>query len=612
MGENKNFILAIGLCVIVLFGWQALIGAPQMQQERLKQEQRQTAETGARTPQPATGGSQTPQPPVGTSTGNLPLPATVPGITLTPMMTRNAALAASPRIEVDTPSLSGSIALKGGRIDDLLLRNYRETVDASSANIHLFSPSGLKGAYYAEFGWSSDPAAKIKVPTSTTIWAAKPGARLTPETPVELTYDNGEGLIFHRTISVDKDYMFSVKQEVENRSSNAVTLFPYGLLSRHGKPDIQGFYILHEGLIGVLGEEGLHEIDYDDVVDDGTKTVVSTGGWLGIIDKYWGAVLIPNQKDEVTARFSASPLGEIFTYQTDYLGSGITAAPGNRASIENRLFAGAKVVSIIDNYDEKLGITNFDLMIDWGWFYFITKPMFVLIDFFFKLIGNFGLAILASTVVIKLIFFPLAHKSYVSMSKMKKLQPEIAKMKDRYGDDRAAQQKAMMELYKKEKVNPMSGCLPIMLQIPVFFALYKVLFGTIEMRHAPFFGWIQDLAAPDPTTLFNLFGLIPWVPPSFIPLVGVWPIIMGITMFIQMRLNPAPPDPVQAMIFNWMPLFFMFLLASFPAGLVIYWAWNNTLSVAQQWYIMNQQGVKVDLLGNIREMFGSSKSDEKS
>lgn len=608
MGENKNFILAIGLCVIVLFGWQALIGVPQMEKERLKQEQSQSTAQNTAAPQPAPGTSQAPQPSAGGVSGNLPLPGSV----LTPMMTRSAALAVSPRVEVDTPSLSGSIALIGGRIDDLLLRDYRETVDRDSDNISLFSPSGLKGAYYAEFGWSADPKAKIKVPTSSTLWTAKAGAKLTPETPVELSFDNGEGLIFHQTISVDKNFMFSISQEVENNSSNAATLFPYGLLSRHGKPETQDFYILHEGLIGVLGEEGLHEIDYDDVVDDGTKTVETTGGWLGIIDKYWGAVLIPDQKEKVTARFSANTLQDIVTYQTDYLGKGITVAPGNSIAIENRLFAGAKVVSIIDDYDENLGITNFDLLIDWGWFYFITKPMFMLIDFFFKLIGNFGLAILASTVVIKLIFFPLAHKSYVSMSKMKKLQPEIAKMKDRYGDDRAGQQKAMMELYKKEKVNPMSGCLPIVLQIPVFFALYKVLFGTIEMRHAPFFGWIQDLAAPDPTTFFNLFGLIAWTPPALIPMVGVWPIIMGITMFIQMRLNPSPPDPVQAMIFNWMPLFFMFLLASFPAGLVIYWAWNNTLSVAQQWYIMNQQGVKVDLFGNIRAMFGGPKSDQNS
>jgi len=383
-------------------------------------------------------------------------------------------------------------------------------------------------------------------------------------------------------------------------------------LSRHGTPKTKNYYILHEGLIGVLGEKGLHEIKYKAVVEDGPTTVETTGGWLGIVDKYWGAVLIPNQKEKVAARFSSNTRNDVTTYQTDYLGKGITTLPGKRASIDSQLFAGAKVVSIIDGYVEKLKITNFDLLIDWGWFYFITKPMFMLIDFFYTLIGNFGIAILLSTVVIKLLFFPLAHKSYVSMSKMKKLQPEIAKMKERFGDDRAKQQQAMMELYKKEKVNPMSGCLPIVLQIPVFFSLYKVLFGTIEMRHAPFFGWIQDLAAPDPTTLFNLFGLIPWTPPALIPMIGVWPLIMGVTMFIQMRLNPAPPDPVQAMVFNWMPLFFVFLLASFPAGLVIYWAWNNTLSVSQQWYIMNQQGVKVDLLGNIRDMFKSSKKDKST
>jgi len=609
MGDNKNFFLAIALSVIVLFGWQYLIGGPQLDKKRAQQEQSQTAKTNTSPTQSGTSGSQAPQPSVANAPENLPLSG---GSAVTPAVSREAALGQSPRIMVDTPSLTGSIALKGGRIDDLLLRKYRETVDPESANISLFSPAGIKGAYYAEFGWSSDPKVKIKLPTATTMWSAKPGAKLTPETPVQLEYDNGEGLIFRRTISVDEDYMFSVSQEVENRSSKPVTLYPYGLLSRHGKPKIQGFYILFEGLIGMLGEQGLYEVKYDAVVEDGTTSVETTGGWIGIIDKYWGAVLIPDQKEKVTARFSSSARGDINIFQTDYLGQGVTAAPGNVAAVQNRLFAGAKVVSIINNYNDKLGITNFDLLIDWGWFYFITKPMFMLIDFFYTLIGNFGIAILLSTVVIKAIFFPLAHKSYVSMSKMKKLQPEIAKMKERFGDDRAKQQQAMMELYKKEKVNPMSGCLPIVLQIPVFFALYKVLFGTIEMRHAPFFGWIQDLAAPDPTTIFNLFGLIPWMPPSFIPLIGVWPIIMGITMFVQMRLNPAPPDPIQAQIFNWMPLFFMFLLASFPAGLVIYWAWNNTLSVTQQWYIMNKQGVKVDLIGNIRAVFKKSKSDQKS
>ncbi len=607
MGENRDFILAIVLSVIVLFAWQAFVGVPQVEKERAKQEASQT--TGnAPVPQPAPDGSQIPKPSTGQSASSLP----VPGGVVVPARSRELALAASPRIIVDTPNLSGSIGLLGGRIDDLLLKNYRETVKPDSKNIALFSPSGAKNAYYAEYGWWVDPKAKIKIPTATTVWTAKPGAKLTPENPVELEYDNGEGLIFRRTISVDKDYMFSISQEVENKSKTAVTLHPYGLLSRHGKPEIQDFYILHEGLIGVLGEDGLQEVDYDDVDEDGAITIESTGGWLGIVDKYWGAVLIPDQKEKVTARFSSQKVGDKSTYQTDFIGKGVIAAPGRSVKTENQLFAGAKVVSIVDAYDKSLNITQFDLLIDWGWFYFITKPMFVLIDFFFKFFGNFGVAILMATVVIKLIFFPLAHKSYVSMSKMKKLQPEIAKLRERYGEDRAKQQQAMMELYKKEKVNPMSGCLPILLQIPVFFALYKVLFGTIEMRHAPFFGWIQDLAAQDPTTLFNLFGLIPWTPPSIIPLIGVWPIIMGITMFIQMRLNPAPPDPIQAQIFNWMPLFFMFLLASFPAGLVIYWAWNNTLSVAQQWYIMRKQGVKIELWDNLKGIFSGSKSNQSS
>ena len=348
------------------------------------------------------------------------------------------------------------------------------------------------------------------------------------------------------------------------------------------------------------------------MIDEPARTFDTTGGWLGITDKYWATALIPDQARANRARFASGTIGPVRTFQADYLGEGITVPAGGQAAITNRLFAGAKEVSVIDGYETAFGIDRFELLIDWGWFYFITKPLFFLIDYSFRLFGNFGAAILFVTVLIKLAFFPLANRSYKSMAGMKKVQPEMLKIRDRYKDDKVKQQQAMMELYKREKINPLSGCLPILLQIPVFFALYKVLFVTIEMRHAPFIGWIKDLSAPDPTSMFNLFGLIPWDPPGFL-LIGIWPLLMGISMFLQMRLNPPPPDPTQAMIFNWMPVLFTFLLASFPAGLVIYWTWNNALSMAQQYYIMRRQGVEVNLWENTVAVFKGSKSpDEKT
>ena len=436
--------------------------------------------------------------------------------------------------------------------------------------------------------------------------------------PVTLTYDNGEGLEFRRTISVDDKYLFTIKDDVSNKSGSPVTLFPYALISRHGTPQTAGYYVLHEGLIGVLGESGLQEFTYKNIEDKKSVSCDVTNGWLGITDKYWAATLLPDTTARLKARFSTSMLGTIRTFQTDYLLDAQTIAPGATASVNARLFAGAKEVSIvginfpfvgIGGYNKELGLNHFDLLIDWGWFYFITKPMFLVMDFFFRLFGNFGLAILMVTVLVKIVFFPLANKSYASMAKMKAVQPQMMALRERYANDKAKQQQELMELYKREKINPLAGCLPIVIQIPVFFSLYKVLFVTIEMRHAPFFGWIHDLSAQDPTNIFNLFGLIP-LDPTVLPLIGPVPalwesgrIIMGITMWVQMKLNPAPPDPTQAMIFNWMPLIFTFMLANFPAGLVIYWAWNNLLSVVQQSVIMRKHGAKIELFDNIKTMF---------
>jgi YidC/Oxa1 family membrane protein insertase len=506
-------------------------------------------------------------------------------------------LSAAPRIAIDTPSLRGSIALKGARIDDLVLKEFRVSVKPDSQNVILMSPEGGPEPYFAEHGWSVGQGAGVKAPVSDTVWTAEPNATLTPAKPVTLTWNNGEGVTFRRTIAVDGEYMFTITQEVENGTSQPISLRPYALIYRQGHPHVEGLYILHEGLLGVMGSEGLQEIKYKDAQDK-TASFKDQSGWLGFTDKYWAAALIPDQKAEYSARFIGQAKNAPEYYQTDYMLGPVTVAPGAKQTVSSMLFAGAKQVNVIDAYETKYGIKLFERMIDWGWFYFITKPLFHALDFFFRLVGNFGVAILIVTVLVKLAFFPLANKSYESMSKMKKLQPEMKRLQERYKDDRVKQQQELMALYKKEKINPMSGCLPILIQIPVFFALYKVIYVTIEMRHAPFFGWIQDLSAPDPTTIFNLFGLIPWDPPHMLML-GVWPIIMGITMFLQMKLNPAPPDPVQAQIFTWMPVMFTFLLASFPAGLVIYWSWNNILSILQQWTIMKRQGVDVNLLENI-------------
>ena len=595
--ENREMMLAIGLCAVVLIAWQFFIGLPTVNQERERQQQAVQQQQQQQTP--SANQSTVPQPGDSTTTAPTVGDAAVPTVE-----NRETVLAASVRVPIRTDKLRGSINLNGGRIDDLLLSEYRETVDKDSANITLLSPSGARNAFYAEFGWVAAKGSQIKVPNAKTVWTAPANAELTPSSPVTLSWDNGEGLTFERTISVDEDYLFTIEDAVTNTSGDQALLHSFGLVSRQGTPQIEGFYILHEGLIGVLGEDGLLEIDYDDLEgEDRVQSYESNAGWLGITDKYWAVALIPNQTSPFLGRFGNHAKSDKPIYQADYLSRSAVQVPaGGKAQTTNHLFAGAKVVSTIDRYQEELKVNNFELLIDWGWFYFITKPLFKVIDFFYKFLGNFGLAILAVTVVIKLVFLPLANKSYASMSKMKALQPEVTKLRERYGDDRQKMQQEMMELYKKEKVNPMSGCWPIMIQIPVFFALYKVLFGTIEMRHQPFFGWIQDLSAPDPTSLFNLFGLIPWEPPLFL-MIGVWPILMGITMFVQMRLNPPPPDPTQAMIFNWMPLFFTFLLATFPAGLIIYWAWNNFLSILQQAYIMKRHGVKVELWTNIKNMF---------
>jgi YidC/Oxa1 family membrane protein insertase len=631
MTDNRNTILAVILSGLVLIAWQYFYNVPQMEKQRAAQQaQTELQKKSAPAPGGAATTSTTPQ------AGNPPPPAnSPPAASNAPVVDRDTAIAAAPRVKIETPSITGSISLKGARIDDLSLVKFRETVDPASPPIVLYSPSGTANPYYAEFGWVPAERSAVRLPDQNTVWKQESIGALTPTSPVVLRYDNGEGLTFRRTISVDDRYLFTIKDEVTNTGSAPVTLYPFALISRHGTPPVSGYYILHEGLIGYLGDEGEQQYTYKKIDDapvlanrNGAKgyEFTATDGWLGITDKYWASALLPDINARLKASYSSSQLGNIRTYQTDYLEDPQTIPIGGTGSVNARLFAGAKEAGVVglnfpilgfDGYNKHLSLNHFDLLIDWGWFYFITKPMFLGLDFFYRFFGNFGISILLVTVIVKLLFFPLANKSYASMAKMKSVQPQLQALKERYPDDKVKQQQEMMEIYKKEKINPIAGCLPVAIQIPVFFSLYKVLFVTIEMRHAPFYGWIKDLSAPDPTNLFTLFGLIP-ADPTQLPLfghylwLGIWPIIMGITMWFQMKLNPTPPDPTQKIIFDWMPLIFTFMLAGFPAGLVIYWAWNNLLSVLQQSFIMRRNGVKVELFDNLKATFLPKKAESKT
>ena len=600
MIENRNLIIAVALSLIILLGYQFYVGEKYEQPPVDQQQGELAGET-------AEGGAPTAPLAPPTAIGEPRLPATAPGATPEAEEVaeedRETILAeGGPRVKISSPLLSGSIALTGARIDDLTLIGYREDLDPDSGKIVLLSPLGSAAAYYTQFGWVSDTG--IEVPTPDTVWQAN-GDTLSPASPVTLTWDNGQGLKFSQTYALDENYMFTITQRVDNTGGQPVPLYPYGLISRWSTPKVTGFFIMHEGLLGVFDGK-LSEVEYDDVSDEsvfepcggnrdrprgGVFWKCTTGGWFGITDKYWLVTMIPDQKAQADSRFSHRLENGVDKYQVDFLGSQRTLLPGAAVEEESHLFAGAKEVSLIDGYYSSLGIERFDMAIDWGWFPYLTKPLFHSLAFFNSYIGNYGLAILLVTVVIKMVFFPLANKSYRAMSKMKLLQPEVTKIRERVGDDKTRMNQEMMALYKREKANPASGCLPVVIQVPVFFALYKVLFIAIEMRHTPFYGWIQDLSAPDPTTLFNLFGLIPWTPPDFL-MIGVWPLLMGLTMFLQQKLNPQPVDPVQAKIFMFLPIMFTFLLARFPAGLVIYWAWNNMLSVIQQQVIMRRMGVK--------------------
>jgi YidC/Oxa1 family membrane protein insertase len=596
MNDNRNVILAIVLSMAVLFGWQFFVAGPQLERA---QQQAQIAAQQAQ----SEAALATPTSPAATAAG---APGAVAPDGNPVYADRDAALAANGRVTINTEDLEGSINLVGARLDDLELKQYRETVDPDSPIITLLTPAGAPNAYFAEQGWVPAAGAAIVVPDGKSVWTVEgANSELTAATPVTLVWDNGAGLIFRRTFAVDEHYLFTVTQSVENTGTGDVALFPYARVARHGTPQVANFFIQHEGPHGVLGSNNLISFKYSDLQKDQQARYDNTSGWLGFSDKYWATAVLPQAGTAINALFSWKNTASYDDYQTSFVETTpVVVAAGSTATHESYLFAGAKEEAVISAYQQQYGFDRLDLLIDWGWLHFITKPMYYLLSLLYGVLGNFGLAILAVTVIVKGLFFPLANRSYASMAAMRRVQPEMKSIQERFKDDRPAQQQAMMELYKKEKINPLSGCWPLLIQIPVFFALYTVIFISLDMRHAPFFGWIQDLAAPDPTNIFTLFGLIPW-DPTLVPFVGsflhlgIWPVIMGITMWVQMKLNPPPPDPTQAMIFNWMPVIFTFMLGAFPAGLVIYWAWNNTLSVAQQWFIMKRHGVEVNLLGNI-------------
>ena len=598
--QNKNLILATALSFIVILVWFVLFPPPE--------------------PTPADPNA------VISAEGDAVLPSVSAGDDADAGVNTAAAQAEeptqdAPRIAIETGRLKGSISLLGGRIDQLALKDYRVSLDDDAPIVDLLSPVGEKSPYYALYGWA--PGAGLafeQVPGPNTIWSAQSSGNLSVDAPVTLTWDNGNGLQFTRTISVDENFMFSVAQSVENTGAGTVSLAPYGILARHGEPqNLKNFFILHEGVVAMSDGE-LTEIDYSDMPDfdvnpnEGARaevTQVAEQGWVGFTDQYWMTTLIPAPGAfKSTAKYD----DRRDIYQTEAVLPTQRLAPGATASATTQLFAGAKEWATIRDY-ETAGVEGFIDSIDWGWFFFLTKPIFAVLHYLNAMIGNMGWAIIGLTFLIKLILFPLAYKSNVSMAKMKALQPQMEKIKENAGDDKQKLQQDMMAMYKKEKVNPASGCLPILVQIPIFFSLYKVIFVTLELRHAPWIGWIKDLSAPDPSSILNLFGLLSFVPPepgSILAIfsLGILPILLGISMWMQQKLNPAPTDPTQAMIFAWMPWVFMFMLGTFASGLVVYWIANNTITFTQQYLIMRSQGVKPDVFGNIKAGFKRKPKEE--
>jgi len=565
MDNNKNVFIAIALSMAVILFWAAFFETPRndgfIDQQKVATEQ---------------GDSQ----PVETNSSptiNEPLEIKTP-------IQREEVIANSDRIEIENSEIIGSINLTGGIIDDVSFKNYSTEVEGDK-KIDLLNPLETLNGYYIESGWANI-GNKIKVPNTNTKWSVKGSTKLTSNNPIILEWNNDQGITFRKKIELDEKFLFRINQEVINNSNNQIELYPYAQIVRNKKPDdIQALYILHEGFIGVFDGE-LKEDDYDDI-EDKKITREAENGWLGITDKYWMTAIIPENNETFKSEFLYND-----AFKANFIQNNPKIIqPKQTVNHSVKAFVAAKEVTVIDNYAERENIEKFDLVIDWGWFYFFTKPLFFIVDYFFKQTGNFGIAIVIITFLVRLLFFPLANYSFKSMAKMKALQPEMTRLKELHKDDRMKFQQEVMSLYKREQVNPASGCLPILIQIPFFFAIYKMLFISLEMRHQPFFGWIKDLSVQDPTSMFNLFGLLPWDPPSFL-MIGIWPILMGITMYLQQKLNPAPADPIQAKIFKFFPIFITIILASFPAGLVVYWTVNNVLTIGQQWIIMRKTKIK--------------------
>ena len=570
MNDQKNLFLAIGLSIIIIIFFQILFPTQPIQNTNNESNKIDNVNPSIDTEN--------------TLSLNIPKP-------------KEEILISNKRVKIDTPSLKGSINLQGGILDDLTLTKYKVSMEENSKNIDLLSPDGSMNPYYVETGWRNiKNDNSIELPTLETNWTTN-SSTLNSENIVTLTWKNNQNVTFKITYELDQNYMFSIKQEIINESDQNLELFPYRLIKRINTPDTINFFILHEGLISLLNDE-LLEKDYDDLSDDCSSNnnikssycdTKSTGGWLGFTDKYWMATLIPEQTQKININFRHGNNGRD-NYRTGYVGEIFNISAGGSIAYKGELFAGAKNLDILNSYRKDLLIPRFTDAIDWGWFSFLTKPVSYSINWFYKKVGNFGLAIIAFTVLMRIILFPLAHTSFKSMAKMKKLQPEMQRLKETYPDDRQKMQQELMALYRREGANPVAGCLPILVQIPVFFSLYKVLFVTIEMYHAPFYGWIHDLSAPDPLGILTLFGLIDWNMPEILSIVniGILPIIMGFTMWLQQKLNPAPADPTQARIFALLPFVFTFVLAGFAAGLVLYWSVNNILSIAQQWVIQRK------------------------
>ena len=557
MENQKNLFLAIIISMAIIFGFQLLVPQP----ERAPVTEDNNAQESV----------------------SLDIQSTSSAL----LLDREQVLEETIRITFDNSKIKGSINLEGGIIDDLVLEEYRETLDPTSDFITYLNPLGSQDAYYLDTGWVS-PDSTIELPNNKSVWKADKSS-IGINDPVKLTWQNSQNIIFEKIITLDEHYLFSVDQRVINNSGKSFDLYPFGLSKRQGLPEMQNFFILHEGPLSVT-DGVLEEYDYDDLKDQKKIKLNSVGGWIGMTDKYWQTAIISDQNEPIQQTYSYSFAENTDNFQTDLVGAKIVVGDGDNVSHNLKLFAGPKIVQVIEQYMDEYGVQEFDRSVDFGWFYFLTKPIFHVLEFIFGYVGNFGWSIVIFTLLMRICFFPLAQASFKSMAKMKKLGPELQRLKEQYGDDRAGMQKEMMALYKREKANPIAGCLPILLQIPVFFSLYKVLFVTIEMRHAPFIGWIHDLSAPDPLGLLTLFGFVDWNVPGILQLfnIGIWPILMGISMFLQQKLNPAPVDKMQAKIFMFLPIVFTFVLGGFAAGLVIYWTTNNVLSMAQQYVIQRK------------------------